>query len=291
MKRPLIIVATLGLIAMSCSAATVPPIAKSVTDQPAVQEIITVVNTMTETVEAPPVEAPTVSPEAAVMLMDTPQMQSSDVTSDFMFSPMAVESTGLALEILSVTSPVKAGENATLKAHTSPGARCAINVYYTSSRSTCEGLAERTVEASGNIAWTWKVGADIAPGVYKIEVSASLGGKSVSQTANFTVSPKETGEAGLALDILSVTAPVKAGESAILKAQTSPGAECKISVYYTSNRSTAEGLITKKAEASGNVTWIWKVGTDMAAGSYRIEVTASLNGQTASKTTNFSVTK
>jgi hypothetical protein len=98
-------------------------------------------------------------------------------------------------------------------------------------------------------------------------------------------------ETPLILQITSVTSPVLAGEKAVLIAHTTPGATCKISVYYTSTRSAAEGLGEKTAEASGNVSWTWRVGTDMAAGTYRIEVTANLNDKHASQTTYFTVTK
>ena len=54
-----------------------------------------------------------------------------------------------------------------------------------------------------------------------------------------TEPPKET---QLALQIKSVTSPVVAGQTATLVAQTAAGARCKISVYYTTTRSAAEGL-------------------------------------------------
>jgi flagellar capping protein FliD len=98
-------------------------------------------------------------------------------------------------------------------------------------------------------------------------------------------------ETPLALQITSVTSTVVAGEKATLIAKTAPGALCKISVYYTSTKSAADGLLDKTAEASGNVSWTWRVGTDMAAGSYRIEVTSTLGEKHASQTVNFTVTK
>ena len=104
-----------------------------------------------------------------------------------------------------------------------------------------------------------------------------------------TEAPKET--TSLALQITSVTSPVVAGQKATLTVQTAPGARCKISVHYTSTRSAAEGLLEKTAEASGTVSWTWRVGTDMAAGTYRIEVTSTLGEKHASQTTHFTVTK
>ena len=113
-------------------------------------------------------------------------------------------------------------------------------------------------------------------------------------SAQKTEPPKTTGQepvkdSKLSLQITSVASPVKPGEQARLLAHTSGGAVCRISVYYTTNRSAAEGLADKTAEASGNVSWSWKIGTDMKAGTYRIEVTSTLNGTRVSQTTYFTV--
>ena len=111
-----------------------------------------------------------------------------------------------------------------------------------------------------------------------------------SNEVKVTASPPNTVEvAALSIQILSVTSPVHPGESAILRAHTSAGANCTISVYYTSTRSAAEGLTQKTAESSGNVSWTWKVGTDRTPGSYRIEVVAKLGEKSVSQTIYFDV--
>jgi endonuclease YncB( thermonuclease family) len=58
----------------------------------------------------------------------------------------------------------------------------------------------------------------------------------------------------LSLQITSVTSPVNRGASATLVAKTSPGASCSIIVNYKSGPSSASGLETKNADASGNVS-------------------------------------
>ena len=44
-----------------------------------------------------------------------------------------------------------------------------------------------------------------------------------------------------------------------------------------------------EADSQGNVSWSWKVGTRITPGSWRIVVTASLDGETISQTTYFTV--
>ncbi len=91
------------------------------------------------------------------------------------------------------------------------------------------------------------------------------------------------------IEITSVTSPVCPGESATLEAQTTPGADCDITVYYKSGPSTASGLYPKTADSDGYVSWTWKVGTNTTPGSWRIVVSASYDSQTASDSIYFTV--
>ena len=93
----------------------------------------------------------------------------------------------LSLQIVSVTSPVSPGANATLVAQTISGANCDIDVYYKSGASTAQGLYPKTADSSGRVSWTWKVGTRTTPGNWQIVVKASYGGKTVTQSTYFTV--------------------------------------------------------------------------------------------------------
>jgi hypothetical protein len=94
----------------------------------------------------------------------------------------------LSLEILSVTSPVARGGQATLEARTTPGANCGITVFYKSGPSEAIGvLSPKNADAEGRVSWTWRVGANTTPGDYKIEVTAEKDGGQATATRNFTV--------------------------------------------------------------------------------------------------------
>ncbi len=101
--------------------------------------------------------------------------------------------------------------------------------------------------------------------------------------------PVESTITRLPLQVISVSSPVRAGANATLTAQTTPGANCTITVYYKSGRSTAAGLISKTADSGGRVSWTWKVGSNTTSGSWRIVVDAIFNGETTSQTTYFTV--
>jgi len=123
--------------------------------------------------------------------------------------------------------------------------------------------------------------AEESTGTYVVEVDGLEG--------TFTVVEKVIQQQELFLEIVSVTSPIGKGYTATLQAKTVPGAYCTIVVYYKSGPSTAAGLYPKEADSEGNVSWSWKVGTRTTPGSWQIVVTASLDGETVSKTIYFTV--
>ena len=79
------------------------------------------------------------------------------------------------------------------------------------------------------------------------------------------------------------------GDTASLSAGTYPGSNCSITVNYLSGPSHAQGLSPQLADSSGQVKWSWVVGTNTTPGTWPIDVTCTLNGQTESGTTNMTV--
>jgi len=87
----------------------------------------------------------------------------------------------VATQITSVTSPVAHGKKATLQATTTAGASCTITVTYTTGPSHASGLRMQTADSSGNVQWTWVVGARTRPGTFPIKVTCDPGGEATSQ--------------------------------------------------------------------------------------------------------------
>ena len=94
----------------------------------------------------------------------------------------------VSLEIVSVTSPVNPGNYATLEARVTPEAQCSITVYYKSGPSTAQGLYPKQADNNGDVFWTWKVGSRTTPGSWRIVVTATHEGQTVSQETYFIVS-------------------------------------------------------------------------------------------------------
>jgi len=86
------------------------------------------------------------------------------------------------LDILSVTSPISKGANATLTAKTSPNANCSITAYYKSGPSTAAGLVPKTADSSGMVSWIWKVGARTTSGTWRIVIICNSVTKETTQT-------------------------------------------------------------------------------------------------------------
>ena len=102
-------------------------------------------------------------------------------------STSSTDNTSSALQVISVTSPISPGGSATLVAKTTPGALCSITVNYKSGPSTAGGLGPKTADDSGNVSWTWQVGARTTAGTWQIVVRATSQGSTTTATTSFTV--------------------------------------------------------------------------------------------------------
>jgi hypothetical protein len=88
-------------------------------------------------------------------------------------SPNAPE--GVAINAL--TSPVKAGSNASANIATNAGSKCTIVVTYGGVVSTDSGLAPKQADAYGTVTWTWTVGESVAAGTGTAKVTCVYNGR------------------------------------------------------------------------------------------------------------------
>ncbi len=116
-------------------------------------------------------------------------------------------------------------------------------------------------------------------------IKAETTTETTTETATETTTT--TADASLELIIVEVTSSVSPGSSATVKAKTAPGADCSIVVQCASGESTAKGLEPKEADASGNVSWTWRVGRRTADGEYPVWVTASMDGRSVTEGATF----
>jgi micrococcal nuclease len=87
------------------------------------------------------------------------------------------------IEIISVTSPIKANKEATLEARVTPDEVASIIVRYKGGESSAAGLESKQANAEGFVSWSWKVSPLTSPGTWTVTVTS--GGEEV--TTDFVV--------------------------------------------------------------------------------------------------------
>ena len=83
----------------------------------------------------------------------------------------------LSVTLVSLTSPVRPGNAASIIVKTAPSAACTITVTYKSGPSEARGLIPKTANEDGIVGWAWIVGTRTTPGEWPITVTCSGGGK------------------------------------------------------------------------------------------------------------------
>jgi hypothetical protein len=90
-------------------------------------------------------------------------------------SPPSASTLNGKVKLLSVTSPISAGSDATTAVAVPTGTACSIVVTYKSGPSSAAGLYTQRAR-NGRISWTWLVGTRTTPGRWPIDVSCGASG-------------------------------------------------------------------------------------------------------------------
>ena len=101
------------------------------------------------------------------------------------------EVTEVTMEIISVTDPAETEKTMEVKAKTAPGAECKLVM--TLANGDVSGFpkdAVKTADSNGNVEWTWVLFTYTPAGETKIEITATLGGKTATATTSFTAISK-----------------------------------------------------------------------------------------------------
>jgi hypothetical protein len=88
------------------------------------------------------------------------------------------------VHLVALTSPVRAGAEATLTVAAPSSSTCSIIVNYKSGPSHAAGLYPKHASAAGRVSWTWMVGTNTTAGRWPISVSCGSAG---SLDASFVV--------------------------------------------------------------------------------------------------------
>lgn len=91
-------------------------------------------------------------------------------------------------------------------------------------------------------------------------------------TAPKKTEPTKASPTTTKIKLISLTTPVKRGETAEISIKGKPNTEYAISVFYGSGPSKAAGLEKKTSNSSGEVVWAWKVGGSTKSDEYIIKI-------------------
>lgn len=117
------------------------------------------------------------------------------------------------------------------------------------------------------LAYTWYMGR-YAPATTTTELP-----KRVEKPATTPTPVDETVQVGVAEQIFTRT--VRQGQNASLQIKTNRLAACSIRVEYNKEASTDGGLVPKKADEYGVVSWAWTVEETRPVGRWPVTVTCA----------------
>lgn len=87
--------------------------------------------------------------------------------------PKPSPNTAASASVQSLTSPVPAGENASLSVRTVATSKCNVQVAYAGVKSADSGLAPKVADEYGIVTWTWTVDAGAPAGSWPVNVTCA----------------------------------------------------------------------------------------------------------------------
>ena len=93
-------------------------------------------------------------------------------------TPVVDPKTPVGVSVTVLTSPIKAGSNASITIKTKPLAACSIKVEYDKKPGTDGGLVPKSADDYGVATWTWTVEPGRPPGTWPVDVTCARDGKS-----------------------------------------------------------------------------------------------------------------
>ncbi|MHC1785180.1 MAG: hypothetical protein AB9891_20940 [Anaerolineaceae bacterium] len=123
---------------------------------------------------------------AAASQFDSPQVPipSDDPTPA---ATPVVQPAEFTVVVSELTSPVMAGQTASVSIATAPGAICANIMKFSSGLGGMTNLGTRVADQNGVIGWSWRVGTNATPGSFVIDILCGSEGRSAGGVIPFVV--------------------------------------------------------------------------------------------------------
>ena len=188
MKVPLFFMVVLLSGCTQGTPQVMPNAAETVRARPHSTEVVQPTDTPPPTSTEAPIATDTPVPTVMPTQMATPTLTPGPTTTPTVpptftpvpptrvSSPTAKPLPTAGITLVSLTSPIARGANATLAVRVVPGATCTPGVIYKSGPSKARGLEPKTAGSDGRVSWTWNVYEKTTPGTWKVTVDCTPGG-------------------------------------------------------------------------------------------------------------------
>jgi hypothetical protein len=125
------------------------------------------------------------------------------------------------------------------------------------------------VVVGGGLLYTWLMGQTPPPEPPAVEGVQEIKRNPLPQPKK----PDPNAPVGVAVQ--SLTSPVTPGTNVALTIRTTAEADCTIVVKYDEKESKDSGLVPKKADEYGMVSWTWTVDESVPLGTWPADVTCA----------------
>ena len=182
MKMPLLFIVVLLSGCVQVTPQVMPNAAETARARPHSTEVVQPTDTPQPTSTEAPIATDTPVPTVTPTQMATPTLTPRPTTTPTVpptfttSSPTAKPLPMAGITLVSLTSPIARGANATLTVRVVPGATCTPGVIYKSGPSKAWGLEPHTAGSDGRVSWTWNVYEKTTPGTWKVTVDCTPGG-------------------------------------------------------------------------------------------------------------------
>jgi len=103
--------------------------------------------------------------------------------------PKVADNTPVGVSVTILTSPIKAGSNASITIKTKPLAACSIKVEYDKKPSTDGGLVPKSADEYGVATWAWTVESGRPAGKWPVDITCARDGKSGYVRGDLVIEP------------------------------------------------------------------------------------------------------
>jgi hypothetical protein len=144
----------------------------------------------------------------------------------------------------------------------------------TALKITATAVILLVLTAGVGVGYVWYMGQNEDPAAFQ-EPAKATGG------ARITERPKLPADAAIGASVQDITSPVVPGSNASVTVKTNPEATCSIAVTYNGTPAVDSGLVEKKADEYGIVSWAWTLPANAPLGNWPVEATCKNAKNTA----------